>query len=115
MGVALSDRGLESNGLVVYLSELEGQLCVWPRSHWHLQGMGRMCDLKPVEYAPLVHAGAPLTDYEYFDYLDSANLSSQARSMKYLDAAAVDSASQSSKPADEMDNTTTNTMCAAPL
>ena len=74
-----------------------------------------MGDLKPVGYASLVQAVAPLMDYEYFDYLDSADASSQTRSMKYLNAAAVDSASQSSKLADKMDNTTNNTTCAAPL
>ena len=100
MGVALSDCGLvqmvdngvngKTNG-VTLTSELEGQLCVWPLSHWDLQGMGRMCEPKPVDYASLVKAGAPLNDYEYFDYLDSADAISRERSMKYLDAAAADS------------------------
>ena len=81
---------------VVVPSELEGQLCVWPRSHWHLQGMGQMCEPQPVDYAAMVKAGAPLDDYEYFDYLDSADATSRARSMKYLDAAAaIDAASVS--------------------
>jgi len=108
MGVALSDCGLENSGRVVRPSELEGQLCVWPRSHWHLQGMGKMCDPKPVDYASLVRSGAPLDCYEYFDYLDSADASSQARSLKYLDAAAVDSVSQMNESTDNMDNTTNN-------
>jgi hypothetical protein len=104
MGVALSDCGVvhmvdnsgggggggKTNG-VSLTSELEGQLCVWPLSHWDLQGMGRMCEPKPVDYASLVKAGAPLNDYEYFDYLDSADAISRERSMKYLDAAAADS------------------------
>ncbi|OEU15943.1 hypothetical protein FRACYDRAFT_240639 [Fragilariopsis cylindrus CCMP1102] len=100
MGVALSDCGLvqmvdngvngKTNG-VTLTSELEGQLCVWPLSHWDLQGMGRMCEPKPVDYASLVKAGAPLNDYEYFDYLDTADAISRERSMKYLDAAAADS------------------------